>query len=111
MPTTTTSFMGLLQDAEVDLGAPPLEPFRFGDDLEEEGDEEEEGEDEEEVTEIEEEAFAAVARPAIRSTNYSEDGDILLETIAGLRYKEMAASKGKAFSFKHAWAILQTFDN
>ncbi|KAE8795741.1 putative methionyl-tRNA synthetase [Hordeum vulgare] len=32
------------------------------------------------------------------------------ETIAGMRYKEMAASKGKPFSFKHAWAILQTFD-
>jgi hypothetical protein len=27
-----------------------------------------------------------------------------------LRFKEMAASKGKAFSFKHVWAILQTFD-
>ncbi|KAE8809985.1 putative methionyl-tRNA synthetase [Hordeum vulgare] len=33
-----------------------------------------------------------------------------LKTIVGLRYKEMAASKGKEFSFKHAWAILQTFD-
>ncbi|KAE8819322.1 DNA mismatch repair protein Msh6-1 [Hordeum vulgare] len=161
MPATTTSFMGLLQDAEVDLGAPPLEPFGFGDDLEEEGDEEEEGEDEEEVTEIEEEAFTTVARPAVHSTNYSEAEDILFvrawahvgmdastgtdqtgkrywqrieytyckikpktvkdappsetvesdyETIAGLRYKEMAASKGKAFSFKHAWKILQTFD-
>ncbi|XP_044955014.1 uncharacterized protein LOC123405363 [Hordeum vulgare subsp. vulgare] len=32
------------------------------------------------------------------------------ETIAGMRYKEMAASKGKPFPFKHAWAILQTFD-
>ncbi|CAM0943671.1 unnamed protein product [Alopecurus aequalis] len=72
MPATTTSFMGLLQDAEVDLGAPPLEPFGFGDDLEEEGDEEEEAEDEEAVTEIEEEAFAAVARPVVRTTNYSE---------------------------------------
>uniref|UniRef100_A0A8I6XVX6 No apical meristem-associated C-terminal domain-containing protein n=1 Tax=Hordeum vulgare subsp. vulgare TaxID=112509 RepID=A0A8I6XVX6_HORVV len=27
-----------------------------------------------------------------------------------MRYKEMAASKGKPFPFKHAWAILQTFD-
>uniref|UniRef100_A0A8I6XB48 No apical meristem-associated C-terminal domain-containing protein n=1 Tax=Hordeum vulgare subsp. vulgare TaxID=112509 RepID=A0A8I6XB48_HORVV len=27
-----------------------------------------------------------------------------------MRYKEMAASKGKPFLFKHAWAILQTFD-
>ena len=70
--------MGLLEDAEVDIGAPPLEPFGFSDDLEEEGDEEEEGEDEEEVTEIEEEAFAAVARLVVRSTNYSEAEDILL---------------------------------
>ncbi|KAE8792724.1 putative methionyl-tRNA synthetase [Hordeum vulgare] len=158
----------------------------------ERGYEEEEGEDEEEVIGIEEEAFAAVARPAVRSANYREAEDILLvrawtqvgmdastgtdqtgkrywqriedsyckiktktggyisstyrslqgrwelmkpqcarwsaamdqvkdappsgtvesdyETIAGLRYKEMAAFKGKAFSFKHAWAILQTFD-
>ena len=27
-----------------------------------------------------------------------------------MRYKEMAASKGKSFPFKYAWAILQTFD-
>uniref|UniRef100_A0A8I6XKW4 No apical meristem-associated C-terminal domain-containing protein n=1 Tax=Hordeum vulgare subsp. vulgare TaxID=112509 RepID=A0A8I6XKW4_HORVV len=27
-----------------------------------------------------------------------------------MRYKEMAASKGKPFPFVHAWAILQTFD-
>ncbi|KAM0925799.1 hypothetical protein ACQ4PT_003960 [Festuca glaucescens] len=193
MPAPSTSFMELLQDAEVDLGAPPLEPFRVGDDLEEDGDdEEEEGDDEDEVTEIEEEAFAAAARPGVRSTNYTEAEDILLvrawahvgmdastctdqtgkrywqriedtyckikpknsgfisrtyrslqgrwelmkpacarwsaamdqvrdappsgtverdyETIAGLRYKEMAASKGKPFPFKHAWEILQTFD-
>ncbi|CAM0885327.1 unnamed protein product [Alopecurus aequalis] len=96
MPTPPTSFMGLLEDAEVDIGAPPLEPFGFGDDLEEEGDEEEEGEDEDEVTEIEEEAFAAVGKPT--------------EAIADLRYKEMAASKGKAFPFKHVWKILQTYD-
>ncbi|CAM0873322.1 unnamed protein product [Alopecurus aequalis] len=192
MPAPPTSFMGLLEEAEVDLGAPPLEPFGFGDDLEEEGDEEEEEEDEEEVTDIEEEAFAAVGRPTVHSTNYSEDEDILLvrawahvgldastgtdqtgkrywqciedtyckmksktggygshsnrwlqgrwelmkphcarwsaamdqvkdappsgtmesdyEAIADLRYKEMAASKGKAFPFKHVWKILQTFD-
>ncbi|CAM0881252.1 unnamed protein product [Alopecurus aequalis] len=192
MPAPPTSFMGLLEDAEVDLRAPPLEPFGFGDDLEEEGDEEKEEEDEEEVTEIEEEAFAAVGCPTVRSTNYSEYEDILLvrawahvgldastgtdqtgkrywqriedtyckmkpktggygshsyrslqgrwelmkphcarwsaamdqvkdappsgtvesdyEAIADLRYKEMAASKGKAFPFKHVWKILQTFD-
>ncbi|CAM0945778.1 unnamed protein product [Alopecurus aequalis] len=110
MPTPPSSFMGLLQDAEVDIGAPPLEPFGFGDDLEEEGDEEDEGEDEEEVTEIGEEAFAAVAKPTVRSANYSEDEDILLEGIADLRYKEMAASKGKAFPFKHVWKILPTYD-
>ncbi|KAE8806472.1 DNA mismatch repair protein Msh6-1 [Hordeum vulgare] len=105
---TPSSFMDLLQDAKVDLGAPPLEPFRVGDDLEE--DEEDEGDDEEEVAEIGEEAFTAASRPHARSTNYTKAEDILLETIAGMRYKEMAASKGKPFPFKHAWAILQTFD-
>ncbi|KAI4972709.1 hypothetical protein ZWY2020_003634 [Hordeum vulgare] len=181
-----TSFMDLLQDAEVDLGAPPLEPF--GEEVGE--DEEDEGDDEEEVAEIGEEAFTASAHT--RSTNYTEAEDILLvrawasvgmdattgtdqtgkrywhwiednycriklkncgflsrsyrslqgrwdlmkpscarwsaamdqvrdappsgtvesdyETIAGMRYKEMAASKGKPFPFKHAWEILQTFD-
>ncbi|KAE8806264.1 putative methionyl-tRNA synthetase [Hordeum vulgare] len=185
---TPTSFMDLLQDAEVDLGAQPLEPF--GEEVEE--DEEDEGDDEEEVAEIGEEAFTAASRPHARSTNYTEAEDILLvrawasvgmdattgtdqtgkrywhriednycrikpkncgfisrsyrslqgrwdlmksacarwsaamdqvrdappsgtvesdyETIAGMRYKEMAASKGKPFPFKHAWAILQTFD-
>ncbi|KAI4990134.1 hypothetical protein ZWY2020_038497 [Hordeum vulgare] len=187
---TPSSFMDLLQDAEVDLEAPPLEPFRVGDDLEE--DEEGEGDGEEEVAKIGEEAFTAASRPHARSTNYTEAEDILLvrawasvgmdattgtdqtgkrywhrieynycrikpknsgfisrsyrslqgrwelmkpacacwsaamdqvrdaapsgtmesdyETIAGMRYKEMAASKGKPFPFKHAWAILQTFD-
>nr|XP_051211270.1 uncharacterized protein LOC127328735 [Lolium perenne] len=32
------------------------------------------------------------------------------EKIAGLRYKEMAGSKGKEFPFKHVWSILQTYD-
>ncbi|XBJ07064.1 hypothetical protein VPH35_012640 [Triticum aestivum] len=187
---TPSSFMDLLENAEVDLGALPLDPFRVGDDLEE--DEEDEGDDEEEVAEIGEEAFTAASRPHARSTNYTEAEDILLvhawaavgmdastgtdqtgkrywqriedtycrikpknsgfisrtyrslqgrwelmkpacarwsaamdqvrdappsgtvesdyETIAGMRYKEMAASKGKPFPFKHAWAILQTFD-
>uniref|UniRef100_A0A8I6WE20 No apical meristem-associated C-terminal domain-containing protein n=1 Tax=Hordeum vulgare subsp. vulgare TaxID=112509 RepID=A0A8I6WE20_HORVV len=105
---TPSSFMDLLQDAEMDLGAPPLERFRVGDDLEE--DEEDEGDDEEKVVEIGEEALTAASRPHARSTNYTEAKDILLETIAGMRYKEMAASKGKPFPFKHAWAILQTFD-
>ncbi|KAE8793420.1 putative methionyl-tRNA synthetase [Hordeum vulgare] len=185
---TPSSFMDLLQGAEVDLEAPPLEPF--GEEGEE--DEEDEGDDEEEVAEIGEEAFTAASRPHARSTNYTEAEDILLvrawasmgmdattdtdqtdkrywhrikdnycriksknsgfisrsyrslqgwwdlmkpacarwsaamdqvrdappsgtvesdyETIAGMRYKEMAASKGKPFPFKHAWAILQTFD-
>ncbi|KAE8797608.1 DNA mismatch repair protein Msh6-1 [Hordeum vulgare] len=112
---TPTSFMDLLQDAEVDLGAPPLEPF--GEEVEE--DEEDEGDDKEEVAEIGEEAFTAASRPHARSTNYTEAKDILLvcawasvgmDAITGMRYKEMAASKGKPFPFKHAWAILQTFD-
>ncbi|KAE8799247.1 hypothetical protein D1007_25374 [Hordeum vulgare] len=59
---TPSSFMNLLQDAEVDLGAPPLEPFRVGDDLEE--DEEDEGDDEEEVADIGEEAYSMV-RPLL----------------------------------------------
>ncbi|XBH77238.1 hypothetical protein VPH35_103743 [Triticum aestivum] len=188
-----SSFMDLLQNAEVDLGAPPLDPFRAGDDLEEkEEDEEDVGDDEEEVAEIGEEAFTAASRPHARSTNYTEAEDVLLvrawaavgmdattgtdqtgkrywqriedvyckikpknsgfihrsfrslqgrwelikpacshwsaamdqvidappsgtvesdyETIAGMRYKEMAASKGKPFPFKHVWSILQTFD-
>ena len=79
MPAPSTSFMDMLPQAEVDIGAPPLEPFRVGDDLEEEGDdEEEEGDDEDDVTEIEEEAFAAVRRPAIRSSNYTDAEDVLL---------------------------------
>ncbi|KAE8798216.1 hypothetical protein D1007_26510 [Hordeum vulgare] len=69
-----TSFMDLLQDAEVDLGAPPLEPF--GEEVGE--DEEDEGDDEEEVAEIGEEAFTAASRPHARSTNYTEAEDILL---------------------------------
>ncbi|XBH84777.1 hypothetical protein VPH35_072860 [Triticum aestivum] len=187
---TPSSFMDLLQNAEVDLRAPPLDPFRVGDNLEEkEEDEEDEGE---KVAEIGEEAFTAASRPHARSTNYTEAEDVLLvrawaavgmdattgtdqtgklywqriedvycrikpknsgfihrtfrslqgrwelikpacarwsaamdqvrdappsgtvesdyETIAGMRYMEMAASKGKAFPFKHVWSILQTFD-
>jgi hypothetical protein len=74
MPTTMTSFMGLLQDAEVDLGAPTLEPFGFGDELEEEEEEEEE-EDEEEVTEID---ASTAACSAMHVTYYSVAEDILL---------------------------------
>ncbi|KAE8793916.1 glutathione S-transferase T3-like [Hordeum vulgare] len=59
----------------MNLGAPPLEPFRV-DDLEE--DEEDEGDDEEEVAEIGEEAFTAASHPRTRSTNYTEAEDILL---------------------------------
>jgi hypothetical protein len=74
--STPSSFMDLLQNAEVNLGAPPLEPFRVGEDLEE--DEEDEGDDEEEVAEIGEEAFTAASRPHVRSANYTEAEDILL---------------------------------
>ncbi|CAM0882220.1 unnamed protein product [Alopecurus aequalis] len=193
MAAPATSFMDMLHAAEVDIGAPPLDPFRDGDDLELIRDEEEEeGEDDDELEEIEEEAFAAVARPAVRSSNYTDAEDVLLvrawasvgldaatgtdqtskqywqriedaylkmkpknrgfisrsyrslqrrwdlmktacarwsaakdqvmdappsgtmesdyDDIADLRYKEMAGSKGKPFQFKHAWAILQTYD-
>ncbi|XBI91411.1 hypothetical protein VPH35_028735 [Triticum aestivum] len=123
---TPSSFMDLLQDAEVDLGAPPLEPFRVGDDLEE--DEEDEGDDEDEVAEIGEEAFTAASRPHARSTNYTEAEDILLvlawvavgmDASTGTdqtgdncwhEVQGYGRSKGKPFPFKHVWAILQTFD-
>ncbi|KAE8770058.1 putative methionyl-tRNA synthetase [Hordeum vulgare] len=139
-----TSFMDLLQDAEVDLGAPPLEPF--GEEVGE--DEEDEGDDEEEVAEIGEEAFTplpahtrgrqttpkrkisccyrslqgrwdlmkpacarwSAAMDQVRDAPPSGTVESDYETIAGMRYKEMAASKGKPFPFKHAWVILQTFD-
>ncbi|XBJ04624.1 hypothetical protein VPH35_023531 [Triticum aestivum] len=187
---TPSLFMDLLQNAEVDLGAPPLDPFRVGDDLEEdEEDEEDDGDDEEEVAEIVEEAFTTASRPhrgrqttprrkisswfvlgqlwgstgadqtgkrywqriedtycriklknsgfisrtyrslqgrwefmkpacarwsaamdQVRDAPPSGTVESDYETIAGMRYKEMAASKGKPFPFKHAWAILQTFD-
>ncbi|CAM0871744.1 unnamed protein product [Alopecurus aequalis] len=105
MPTPPTSFMGLLEDAEVNLGAPPLEPFGFGDDLEEEGDEEEEGEDEEEVTEIEEKAFAAVGKPTVRSTNYSEDEDILL--VRAWAHVGLDASTGTDQTGKRYWQRIE----
>ncbi|XP_071683779.1 uncharacterized protein [Lolium perenne] len=185
------SFMDMLNEVEVDINAPPLDPYR-DDDLEggedaEGGDEEEEDDDDEDITEIQEEAFTRV-----RSSNYTDAEDILLvrawasvgldagtgtdqtgkrywqriedaylkmkpkrsgfasrsfwslqgrwdlmkpacarwsaamdqvmdappsgtvesdyEKIAGLRYKEMAGSKGKEFPFKHVWSILQTYD-
>ncbi|CAM0884108.1 unnamed protein product [Alopecurus aequalis] len=105
MPAPPTSFMGLLEDAEVDLGTPSLEPFGFGDYLEKEGDEEEEGEDEEEVTEIEEEAFAAVGRTAVRSTNYSEAEDILL--VCAWAHVLLDASTGTDQTGKRYWQRIE----
>ena len=78
MAAPSTSFMDMLHEAEVDIGAPPLDPFRDGDELEDLGGEEEEGEDDDELEEIEEEAFTAVARPAVRSSNYTNAEDVLL---------------------------------
>ncbi|KAE8798596.1 DNA mismatch repair protein Msh6-1 [Hordeum vulgare] len=119
-----TSFMDLLQDAEVDLGAPPLEPF--GEEVGE--DEEDVGDDEEEVAEIGEEAFTTASRPHARSSNYTEAEDILLvrawasvgmdattgtdQTGDNCRHEVQGDGRfqGKPFPFKHAWAILQTFD-
>ena len=105
MPAPPMSFMGLLEEAEVDIGAPSLEPFGFGDDLQEEGDEEEEGEDEEEVTEIEEEAFAAVAKPTVRSANYSEDEDILL--VRAWAHVGLDASTGTDQTGKRYWQRIE----
>jgi hypothetical protein len=101
MPTTTTSFMGLLQDAEVDLGAPTLEPFGFGDELEEE-DEEEEEEDEEEVTEI---VASTAARSAVRATNYSVAEDILL--VRAWAAVGMDASTGTDQTGKRYWQRIE----
>jgi hypothetical protein len=69
--------MGMLNEVEVDINAPPLDPYR-DDDLEggedaEGGDEEEEDDDDEDITEIQEEAFTRV-----RSSNYTDAEDILL---------------------------------
>jgi hypothetical protein len=73
--------MRLLNDAEVNIGAPPLDSFDF------EGEEEEEEEasaEEEEVAEINEAAFqtaqdeGGASRPIIRSSNYAEVQDVLL---------------------------------
>nr|XP_051202588.1 uncharacterized protein LOC127316219 [Lolium perenne] len=76
MEALTASYMGLLNDAEVNIGAPPLDSFDF------EGEEEEE-EEEEVVAEINEAAFEAAQeegahRPVIRSSNYIEVDDVLL---------------------------------
>jgi hypothetical protein len=67
----------MLNEVEVDINAPPLDPYR-DDDLEggedaEGGDEEEEDDDDEDITEIQEEAFTRV-----RSSNYTDAEDILL---------------------------------
>jgi hypothetical protein len=73
--------MGLLNDAEVNLGAPPLDSFDFGG--EEEVDDEDEADDED-VTEIEEEVFEAAQgepgarKPLARSSNYSKVEDVIL---------------------------------
>ncbi|KAM0901236.1 hypothetical protein ACQ4PT_020118 [Festuca glaucescens] len=81
MSAPSASYMGLLNDAEVNIGAPPLDSFDF------EGEEEEEEEasaEEEEVAEINEAAFqtaqeeGGARRPIIRSSNYTEIEDVLL---------------------------------
>jgi hypothetical protein len=80
MSAPTTSYMGLLRDAEVNIGAPPLDSIDFH--VEEE--EEEVEEEEEEVTEINEAVFetaqeeGGVRRHIIRSSNYTEVEDVLL---------------------------------
>jgi hypothetical protein len=80
MSAPNASYMGLLRDAEVNIGAPPLDSFDFH--VEEE--EEEVEEKDEEVTEINEAAFetaqeeGGVRRHIIRSSNYTEVEDVLL---------------------------------
>ncbi|CAM0952131.1 unnamed protein product [Alopecurus aequalis] len=70
--------MGLLNDAEVNLGAPPLDWYGFDDDEDEEVGDEEEGEGDEDVAEIEEGVFAAGGAKPVRSLNYTEIEDIML---------------------------------
>ena len=75
MSAPTATYMGLLNDAEVNIGAPPLDSFDF------EEEEEASAEEEEEVTEINEAAFqegGGARRPIVRSVNYSEVEDVLL---------------------------------
>ncbi|KAK1620305.1 hypothetical protein QYE76_025822 [Lolium multiflorum] len=87
-----TLYMDLLKDAEVDIGAPPLDPFEFGDDLH--GEEEEVGEEEEEdeLTEIGVEAFAAGGRR--KASNYTEAEDIMERTHVGREGAHDAVQKG-----------------
>jgi hypothetical protein len=105
MATPTGSFMGLLNDAEVNIGAPPLKPFDFEDDDLEEEEEEEEGE--EEVAEIGGEAFAAAAArpPIMRATNYSEAEDILL--VRAWAAVGMDASTGTDQTGKRYWQRIE----
>ena len=93
MPTPATSFMGLLQDAEVDLGAPSIEPFGFGDELEEE---------EDEVTEVD---ASTVARSTVRATNYSPAEDVLL--VRAWAAVGMDASTGTDQTGKRYWQRIE----
>jgi hypothetical protein len=80
MSAPMSSYMGLLNDVEVNIGAPPLDSFDFV--SKEEVDDKEEADDED-VTEIEEDVFEAAQgepgawRPTARSSNYSEVEDVL----------------------------------
>jgi hypothetical protein len=82
MSAPTVSFSALLNDAEVNIGDPPLDSFDYHVEeptVDEAGVEEEEEEDED-VTEIGEEMFEAGggARRPIRTANYTEVEDVLL---------------------------------
>ncbi|EMS65488.1 hypothetical protein TRIUR3_29829 [Triticum urartu] len=76
MSAPTVSYRASLDDAEVNIGSPPLASFDFH--VEEPAGEEEE--EDEDVTEIGEEVFEAGggARRPIRTTNYTEVEDVLL---------------------------------
>ncbi|SPT20506.1 unnamed protein product [Triticum aestivum] len=78
MSAPTVSYRALLDDAEVNIGSPPLASFDFH--VEEPAGEEEEEEEEEDVTEIGEEVFEAGggARRPICTANYTEVEDVLL---------------------------------
>jgi hypothetical protein len=68
----------LLNEAEVNIGAPPLGSFEFHGE-EEMGDDDEEADDDD-VTEVNEKLFesAGARRIPIRSVNYTEVEDVLL---------------------------------
>ena len=57
------------------------------------------------MTEIEEEAFAAVAKPTVRSANYSKDENIL--SVHALAHVGLDASTGTDQTGKRYWQHIE----